>query len=113
MFSRELSIKKNENYSQQLMNIINEQKIQIKNIKNKKTEQDNDEITLLKRQIENLKNEIDIKENIILTIQKTHKNLQDKYLNMCYNVRKKEQEELLRQAKLLQKQKMEREYRYN
>ena len=29
---------------------------------------------------------------------------------MCYNVRKKEQEELLRQAKLLQKQKMEREY---
>jgi len=108
--NKELSMKKNENYSVQLMNIINEQKLKIKNIKSKKVEQDNDEIMILKRQIENLKNEIDIKQNIILTMKQSHKNLQDKYLNICYNVRKKEHEDLLRQAKLLQKRKMEREY---
>lgn len=110
ILNKELSMKKNENYSIQLMNIINEQKLKIQNIKNKKVEQDNDEIMILKRQIENLKNEIDIKQNIILTMKKSHKNLQDKYLNICYNVRKKEQEDLLRQAKILQKRKMEREY---
>ena len=110
MLNKELSMKKNENYSMQLMNIINEQKLKIKNIKSKKVEQDNDEILILKRQIENLKNEIDIKQNIISTMKKSHKSLQDKYLNICYNVRKKEQEDLLRQAKILQKRKMEREY---
>ena len=110
ILNKELSMKKNENYSIQLMNIINEQKLKIKNIKSKKVEQENDEIMILKRQIENLKNEIDIKQNIILTMKKSHKNLQDKYLNICYNVRKKEQEDLLRQAKILQKRKMEREY---
>jgi len=113
MLNKELSIKKNENYSIQLMNIINEQKLKIKNIKSKKVEQDNDEIMILKRQMENLKNEIDIKQNIILTMKKSHKSLQDKYLNICYNVRRKEQEDLLRQAKILQKRKMEREYMSN
>ena len=113
MLNKELSMKKNENYSIQLMNIINEQKLKIKNIKSKKVEQDNDEIMILKRQIENLKNEIDIKENIILTMKKSHKSLQDKYLNICYSVRRKEQEDLLRQAKILQKRKMEREYMSN
>ena len=110
ILNKELSMKKNENYSIQLINIINEQKLKIKNIKSKKDEQDNDEIMILKRQIENLKNEIDIKQNIILTMKKSHKSLQDKYLNICYNVRKKEQEDLLRQAKILQKRKMERDY---
>ena len=113
ILNKELSMKKNENYSIQLMNIINEQKLKIKNIKSKKVEQDNDEIMILKRQIENLKNEIDIKENIILTMKKSHKSLQDKYLNICYSVRRKEQEDLLRQAKILQKRKMEREYMSN
>ena len=103
-------MKKNENYSLQLMTIINEQKLQMQNIKNKNIEKNNDEIILLKRQVENLKNEIELKQNIIETMKKGHKNLQDKYLNICYNVRKKEQEDLLRQAKMLQKQKMEREY---
>jgi hypothetical protein len=110
IINKELSMKKNENYSMQLMNIINEQKLKIKNIKSKKVEQDNDEIMILKRQIENLKNEIDVKQNIISTMKKSHKSLQDKYLNICYNIRKKEQEDLLRQAKILQKRKMEREY---
>ena len=110
IFNKELSMKKNENYSIQLMNIINEQKLKSKNIKSKKVEQDNDEIMILKRQIENLKNEIEIKQNIILTMKKSHKHLQDKYLNICYNIRKKEQEDLLRQVKILQKRKIEREY---
>ena len=110
IFNKELSMKKNENYSLQLMTIINEQKMKIKNIKNKNIELNNDEILVLKKQIENLKNEVEIKENIIQTMKKGHKILQDKYLNVCYNVRKKEQEDLLRQAKILQKQKMEREY---
>ena len=110
IFNKELSMKKNENYSLQLMTIINEQKIKIKDMKNKNIELNNDEIIVLKKQIEKLKNEIEIKENIIQTMKKGHKILQDKYLNVCYNVRKKEQEDLLRQAKILQKQKMEREY---
>ena len=103
-------MKNNENYSLQLMTIINEQKMQIKNIRNKNIEKNNDEIIVLRRQIENLKNDVELKQNIILTMKKGHKNLQDKYLNICYNVRKKEQDDLIRQAKILQKQKMERDY---
>ena len=110
ILNRELTMKKNENYSLQLMTIVNEQKLKIKTIKNKNIEQNNDEIIILKRQVQNLKNDIEIKENIIQTMKKYHKNLQDKYLNICYNVRKKEQEDLLRQAKILQRQKMERDY---
>ena len=104
IFNKELSIKKNENYSMQLMAIINEQKLKMKTIKNKNIELNNDEIIILKRQIENLKNDIELKENIILTMKKGQKNLQNKYLNICYSVRRKEQEDLLRQAKILQKQ---------
>ena len=103
-------MKKNENYSLQLLMIINEQKLKIKTIKNKNIEKNNDEIIILKSQIQNLKNDIEIKENTIQIMKRGHKKLQDKYLNACYNVRKKEQEDLLRQAKILQKQKMEREY---
>ena len=110
IFNKELTMKKNENYSLQLMTIIKEQKMKMKNMKNKNIELNNDEIIVLKKQIENLKNDIELKENLIQTMKKGHKILQDKYLNVCYNVRKKEQEDLLRQAKILQKQKMEREY---
>ena len=110
IFNKELTMKKNENYSLQLLMIINEQKLKIKTIKNKNIEKNNDEIIILKSQIQNLKNDIEIKENIIQIMKRGHKKLQDKYLNACYNVRKKEQEDLLRQAKILQKQKMEREY---
>ena len=110
IFNKELSMKKNENYSLELLTIINELKMQIKNIKNKNIELNNDEIIILKKQIENLKNDIELKENIIQTMKKSHKNLQEKYLNLCYTIKKKEQDDLLRQAKILQKQKMEREY---
>ena len=103
-------MKKNENYSIQLITIINEQKMQMQNIKNKNIEKNNDEIIILKRQIEKLKNDIELKQNIIETMKKGHKNLQSKYLNICYNFRKKEQEDLFRQAQILQKQKLEKEY---
>jgi len=110
IFSKDLLMKKNENYSLQLITIIKEQKLQIQNIKEKKLDEDNDEITMLKREIENLKNELDVKQNLIISMKENHKNLQDKYLSFCYNVRKKEQEDLLNKAKLLQKHKMEKDY---
>ena len=110
IFSKDLLMKKNENYSLQLITIIKEQKLQIQNIKDKKIDEDNDEITMLKREIENLKNELEVKQNLIISMKENHKSLQDKYLSFCYNVRKKEQEDLLNKAKLLQKQKMEKDY---
>ena len=39
-------------------------------------------------------------------MKKTHKNLQDKYIKLCFNVKQKEQDNLLNQAKLLKKQKI-------
>ena len=113
IFSKDLLMKKNENYSLQLITIIKKQKLQIQNIKDKKIDEDNDEITMLKREIENLKNELDVKQNLIISMKENHKNLQDKYLSYCYNVRKKEQEDLLNKAKLLQKHKMEKDYMSN
>lgn len=110
VFSKDLLMKKNENYSLQLITIIKEQKLQIQNIKDKRIDEDNDEITMLKREIENLKNELEVKQNLIISMKENHKSLQDKYLSFCYNVRKKEQEDLLNKAKLLQKHKMEKDY---
>ena len=110
VFSKDLLMKKNENYSLQLITIIKEQKLQIQNIKDKRLDEDNDEITMLKREIENLKNELEVKQNLIISMKENHKSLQDKYLSFCYNVRKKEQEDLLNKAKLLQKHKMEKDY---
>ena len=110
IYAKDLSMKKNENYSLQLINIIKEQKIQIQDIKVKKIEEDNDEITILKREIENLKNELEVKQNLITSMKENHKSLQDKYLSFCFNVRRKEQEDLLNKAKLLQKHKMEKDY---
>jgi hypothetical protein len=113
IFERELSTKNNENYSMQLMTIINEQKIKIQHIRNKNIEKNNDEIIILKRQIEKLKNDNEIKDNIITNLKNGHKHLQDKYLNIFYNIRKKEQDDLLRQAKILQKYKIDRDLKKN
>ena len=110
IFSKDLSMKKNENYSLQLITIIKELKMQIQNIKDKQIDEDNDEITMLKREIENLKNELEVKQNLIISMKENHKSLQDKYLSFCYNVRKKEQEDLLNKAKLLQKHRREKDY---
>ena len=107
--SKEESINKNESYSLKLMNIINEQKLQIKNIKRQKNEEDMNQITELKRQINNLENTIELKESTISSMQKTHKILQDKYIKLCFNIKKQELENLLNHAKLMKKQKLERD----
>ena len=91
------------------MNIIKEQKVQMQNLVNNNQEKENDLIKSLKNNIENLKNSIEIKENTIQTIQKSHKILQDKFLKLCSDKRKKEQEDLLIQAKEMKIKKNERE----
>ena len=107
--SKEASISKNETYSLQLMNIIKEQKLQIQNIKKQKKEEDLSQIAELKRQITNLENTVELKENAISNLKKTHKNLQDKYIKLCFNIKKQEQDNLLNQAKLLKQQKLARD----
>ena len=50
-----------------------------------------------------------MKENTIQTIQKSNKILQDKFLKLCSDKRKKEQEDLLIQVKEMKIKKNERE----
>ena len=107
--NKNLEIKQNEDYAVQLMNIIKEQKVQMQNLVNNNQEKENDLIKSLKNNIENLKNSIEIKENTIQTIQKSHKILQDKFLKLCSDKRKKEQEDLLIQVKEMKIKKNERE----
>ena len=82
-------MKQNETYSNQLINIVNEYKLQIKKLKEQKIQEENEEIALLKRQNKNLQNELEIEQKIIQNIKKNHENLQGKYLTICYNVKKK------------------------
>ena len=63
--SMEASISKNETYSMQLMNLINEQKLQIQNLKKQKSEEVNTQIGELKRKIINLENTIELRNNTI------------------------------------------------
>ena len=113
MFKKDLSMKQNENYSNQLINIINEHKLKIKKMEEKKKEEDNNEIKLLKRENKNLKNELEIEQKIIQNMKLNHQNLQGKYLTMCYNVKKKEQEELIKQAKYLTKENLYKKNKNN
>jgi hypothetical protein len=94
------------------MNRIKEQKIQIENIRDNQKIKENDTFKSLKNDIENLKNSLEIKEGTIQTLQKSHKQLQDKYLRLCSEKRKKEQEDLLIQAKEMRVKKNEREKGY-
>jgi len=107
--SRELSISKNESYSLQLMNMIKELKIQIQNLKKQKNDEDMSQISELKRQMKNLENTIELKDNIISEMKKSHKNLQDKYIKLCINLKTKEQDNLLNNAKMLKMQKNKRD----
>ena len=91
------------------MNRIKEQKIQIENIRDNQKIKENEIFKSLKNDIENLRNSIEIKEGTIQTLQKSHKQLQDKYLRLCSEKRKKEQEDLLIQAKEMRVKKNERE----
>ena len=111
-------IRENENYSLKLINIIKEQKNIINNLKiehktieenNSKNEDYNNIINSLKAQILALKKKLDVREDSYVTLQKSHKILQDKYLKTCSNNRKREQELLLKQAKKLRDAKLQRD----
>ena len=104
IFHKDLSMKQNETYSNQLINIINEHKLQIKKIKEQKKDEENEEIQMLKRENKNLKNELEIDQKIMQNMKINHQNLQDKYLTICYKVKKKEQEDLIKQAQNLSKE---------
>ena len=99
---------KNQVYSVQLLNIINEQKIKIEKIKKQNKEEEKSQISELKREINNLENIIELKESMISNMKKTYKNLQDKYIKMTFSIKRKEQDDLLNQAKILNYQKKER-----
>ena len=107
--SMEASISKNETYSMQLMNLINEQKLQIQNLKKQKSEEVNTQIGELKRKIINLENTIELRNNTILNMKKNHKNLQDKYIKLCFNLKKTEQDNLLNQAKMLNQNRLQKD----
>ena len=111
-------IRENENYSLKLINIIKEQKNLIYTLKKEQksleenystNEETTNTINSLKAQITALKRKLDVKEDSFLTLQKSHKILQEKYLKTCSNNRKKEQELLLNQAKKLRVDKIQRE----
>ena len=111
-------IRENETYSLKLINIIKEQKNIINNLKmehksmeesNSKNEDFSNIINSLKAQITALKKKLDVREDSYVTLQKSHKILQDKYLKTCSNNRKKEQEILLKQAKKLRDAKLQRD----
>ena len=111
-------IRENETYSLKLINIIKEQKNIINHLKmehksmeesNSKNEDFSNIINSLKAQITALKKKLDVREDSYVTLQKSHKILQDKYLKTCSNNRKKEQEILLKQAKKLRDVKLQRE----
>ena len=97
-------MKENETYSTQLIHIINEHKLAIKKIKAQKQEEENEEIALLRRENINLKNEIELGKKLLQNMKLNHRSLQDKYLNICYKAKKKEQDDLLKQAKILTKE---------
>ena len=111
-------IRENETYSLKLINIIKEQKNLINTLKKEqKTLEENnsvneDNITTinsLKAQIIAIKKKLELKEDSYIALQKSHKILQEKYLKLSSNNRKKEQELLLKQAKKLRADKIQRE----
>ena len=103
-----IELEKKELEKNQLLNIIKEQKLQIKNIKENQELEDNNEINRLRAEILTLKSTIEVKNENIKNIQKIHKNLQEKYLKMCSEKRLKPQRELLEQAKEMRIRKEER-----
>mgnify|MGYP007070293713 CR=1 FL=1 len=103
-------IRENETYSLKLINIIKEQKNLINNLKKEqKTLEENnsvneDNITTinsLKAQIIAVKKKLELKEDSYIALQKSHKILQEKYLKLSSNNRKKEQELLTNIINLL------------
>ena len=108
LFNKEHAANKNQIYSVQLLNIINDQKIRIEKIKKQSKEEANSKISELQREINNLENIVELKETMITNMKNTYKNLQDKYIKMTFNIKRKEQDFFLKQAKMLKNQKKER-----
>ena len=106
--NKQIELEKKESEKNQLLNIIKEQKLQMKNIKENQEFKDNNEINRLKAEILTLKSTIEVKNENIKNIQKIHKNLQEKYLKMCSEKRLKPQRELLQQAKEMRMRKEEK-----
>ena len=113
IFHKNLSMKENETYSNQLINIINENKLEIKKLKEQKQEEENEEIALLKKENINLKNEIELDKKLLQNMKLNHRSLQDKYLTMCYKVKKSEQGDLLKQADFLNKESLNKRINKN
>ena len=108
LLSKDNIANKNQVYSVQLLNIIKEQKIKIEKLKKQNKEEEKAQILELKREINNLENILELKETMILNMKNKYKNLQDKYLKMTFNIKRKEQDFLLNQAKMLKNKKFER-----
>ena len=56
-----------------------------------------------------MENTLEVKDNTILNMKKTHKNLQERYIKLCLNIKKQESDNYLYQAKLLKKRKLTRD----
>lgn len=88
-----------ESNNNELLNIIKEQKLEIKNLMDDKYSKENLEITKLKSEILILKNTIEVKNESIKKIQKEHQLLQEKYLKKSIEKRLRTQKDLLQEAR--------------
>ena len=100
---------KNEAYINQLLTTIKEQKIQIQNEKEAHLKKDREEIIRLRTENKKFKSMIEIQNEELKNYQNAHRNLQEKYLQLCSDKRYKPHQELLQQAKEMKKRKMERD----
>ena len=100
---------KNEAYINQLLTTIKEQKIQIQNEKEAHLKKDREEIIRLRTENKKFKSMIEIQNEELKNNQNAHRNLQEKYLQLCSDKRYKPHQELLQQAKEMKIRKMERD----
>ena len=100
---------KNEAYINQLLTTIKEQKIQIQNQKEAQLKKDKEELLRLRTENKKFKSMIEIQNEELKNYQNAHRNLQEKYLQLCSDKRYKPHQELLQQAKEMKKRKMERD----
>ena len=100
---------KNEAYINQLLTTIKEQKIQIQNQKEAQLKKDKEELLRLRTENKKFKSMIEIQNEELKNYQNAHRNLQEKYLQLCSDKRYKPHQELLQQAKEMKIRKMERD----
>ena len=102
---------KNEVYINQLLTTIKEQKINMSNEKDFHLKKFNEELIRLKTENKKLKSMIEIQNDDIKAIQKSHLILQEKYLLLCSNKKIKIHKELVEQARKMKLRKIERDKR--